>query len=115
MELEEGFAGFAAAWGVVAVQQPATSQGVSPPELRPRALGEKRAGCAGQVSPTGLLLTGAALGSGILIRGEPEQEIGQELPSLLQMPQQTLSSGEHLLQFPHCRWSLIKSHLPGLR
>lgn len=76
MELEEGFAG---AWGVGYC--PAANRGLSHPELRLGALGENRAGCAGQVSPLGLLLTGSALGSGILLRGGPEQEIGQELPA----------------------------------
>lgn len=65
----------------------ATAQDRPPPpglshlELRLGALAENRAGCAGQVSPLELLLTGSSLGSDILLRGGREQEIGQELPS----------------------------------
>lgn len=75
MELEAGFAG---GWGV-GDRPGQPPPGLSHLELRLGALAENRAGCAGQVSPLELLLTGSGLGSDIL-RGEPEQEIGQELP-----------------------------------
>lgn len=75
MELEEGYPG-----GSGVGHRPASSHGISHPQLRLGALGENGASCAGQVSPVGLLLTHSALASGILLRGESEQEIGQEVP-----------------------------------